>query len=339
MAKKRRSALKFLLTLIVLGVISLFGLRFVRSSCVPQTVEIFIPSGSSYHDILDSLGANGVEKVDFISLVGRLKGADKNVKPGHYVFYEGTNMVGVVNQLRSGAQTPVKVTFNNIRTVEQLSARLAEQIEADSAAIATHLADPATAEKYGLKSGEVIGLFIPNTYEVWWTSTPEELTDRMALEWEKFWNESRTEKLARTGLSKMEVITLASIIYEETKNVGEMPKIAGVFINRLRKGIPLQSCATAKYALGDFSLKRVLYEHTQVKSPYNTYINRGLPPGPICTPSIATIDAVLGYTDHKYLYFCAKEDFSGTHNFATTLSEHNANSKRYHAALKKAGIK
>jgi UPF0755 protein len=185
----------------------------------------------------------------------------------------------------------------------------------------------------------VIGLFIPNTYEVWWNSTPEELTDRMASEWNKFWNESRTAKLNRTGLSKMEVITLASIIYEETKNVEEMPKIAGVFINRQRKGIPLQSCATAKYALGDFTLKRVLYEHTQVESPYNTYTNQGLPPGPICTPSISAIDAVLGYSDHKYLYFCAKEDFSGTHNFATTLSEHNANSKRYHAALKRAGIK
>lgn len=339
MAKKRRSALKFLFTLIVLGVLALMGFRFLRSSCVEQTTKIYIPSGSSYQGVIDTLEAAGVKKIDLISLLGRLKGADKNVRAGYYVLYEGANMVGIVNKLRSGAQTPVRITFNNIRTVEQLSARIAEQIEADSASIASHLKNPEAARKYGLKSGEMIGLFIPNTYEVWWTSTPEELTDRMEDEWNKFWNESRTKKLARTGLSKMEVITLASIIYEETKNVGEMPKIAGVFINRLRKGIPLQSCATAKYALGDFSLKRVLYEHTQVKSPYNTYINRGLPPGPICTPSIATIDAVLDYTSHNYLYFCAKEDFSGTHNFATTLSEHNSNSKRYHAALKKAGIK
>lgn len=339
MAKKRRSSLKILFTLLLLGVVGVVGLKFLRSSCVPKTTEIYLPTGASYQVALDSLEAHGVENIGLISLVGRLKGIEGEISGGRYIFYEGSNAIGINNQLRSGAQTPVKVTFNNTRTIEQLAGRIAPQIEADSAAIAKYLSDPSTAEKYGLDREELIGLFIPNTYEMWWTSTPEEFTDRMASEWEKFWNESRKDKLARTGLTQMEVITLASIIYEETKNVEEMPKIAGVFINRLNKRMPLQSCATAKYAIGDFTLKRILHEHTQVKSPYNTYTKQGLPPGPICTPSIVAIDAVLNYTSHNYLYFCAKEDFSGTHNFASTLSQHNANAQRYQKALNRAGIK
>ena len=178
-------------------------------------------------------------------------------------------------------------------------------------------------------------MFIPNTYEMWWNVSPEALTDRMLGEYEKFWTSERKDKLARTRLSQKEVMNLAAIVYEETKVVSEMPKIAGVYINRLRRGMPLQACPTAKYAVGDFTLTRILYKHTQVDSPYNTYKHRGLPPGPICMPSIAAIDAVLGYADHKYLYFCAKEDLSGRHNFASTLTEHNRNSRRYNEALKR----
>lgn len=339
MAKKRRSPLKFIITLAFGAFVGIIGLRLLKGSCVTETVEVYIPSGSSFQALIDSLEANGVNNTEIISIVGKLKGVDENIKGGRYIFPSGSNAMGIVGKLRSGAQTPVTLTFNNIRTIDQLASRLATQIEADSTSIATYLSSPETAEKYGLTSNEILGLFIPNTYEVWWNASPEALTERMATEWNRFWNAERTAKLARTGLSKMEVVTLASIIYEETKNVDEMPKIAGVFINRLRKGIPLQSCATAKYAIGDFTLKRILHKHTQVESPYNTYVNCGLPPGPICTPSIAAIDAVLDYTSHKYLYFCAKEDFSGTHNFATTLSQHNANSRRYQAALNRAGIK
>ncbi|MBQ1214350.1 MAG: endolytic transglycosylase MltG, partial [Tidjanibacter sp.] len=239
----------------------------------------------------------------------------------------------------AGAQKPVKLTFNNIRTLDQLAGRLAAQIEADSVAILAHLTNPATAAKYDLKPEQLIGIFIPNTYEVWWTLTPEALTDRMFKEYNSFWNDSRKAKLARTKLSEIEVVTLASIIYEETKVASEMPKIAGVYLNRMRRGIPLQACPTAKYALGDFSIKRVLHKHTQVKSPYNTYLNRGLTPGPICLPSITAIDAVLDFENHSYLYFCAKEDFSGRHYFSKTLSEHNRYAKRYAAALNKARIR
>lgn len=340
MAKKRRNSLRGLLLIVVLGVVAVLGaLWLAGKSCVKSECELYIPTGSSYEALLDSLESAGVERLSVVDLLGKLKRLDRNPKAGHYVLRSGATPMAVVNMLRSGAQKPVRLTFNNTRTLADLAGRIAQSIEADSLTLLEHFNAPATAQKYNLKPEELIGLFIPNTYEVWWNISPEALTDRMAREWERFWNADRTAKLARTKLSKMEVITLASIVYEETKNVGEMSKIAGVYINRLRRGMPLQACPTAKYALGDFSIKRVLHKHTQVPSPYNTYLHRGLTPGPICTPSIAAIDAVLDYADHKYIYFCAKEDFSGRHNFATTLKEHNRHAKRYAEALRKAKIR
>ena len=339
MQKKTRRPLWAAKLIIVVGAVLCGILWSATKPCTTAPIEIVIPTGSTYYALLDTLSSAGVERMGVVNVVGKLKKLDHNPKAGHYVLPKGATPMEIVNMLRSGVQKPVRLTFNNIRTLEDLSGRIAEQIEADSLTLLQHLTSPSTAEKYGIRKEEVIGLIVPNTYEVWWNISPEALTDRMAKEWDKFWNKERTAKLARTGLSKMEVITLASIVYEETKNVGEMPKIAGVYINRLRRGMPLQACPTAKYAVGDFTIKRVLHKHTQVRSPYNTYINRGLTPGPICTPSIAAIDAVLNYTNHKYIYFCAKEDFSGTHYFSSTLSEHNRYAARYTKALSKAGIR
>ena len=337
--KHSKSSGGFRLIVLICGALAVGALYLAGKPCVSHECEVYIPSGSSYGDLLSAVRDAGVGRMGVIDFVSRLKKLDRNPKAGHYTLSEGMTPMEVVTMLRSGEQRPVRLTFNNTRTLADLAGRIAGQIEADSLTLLNHLSATSTAKKYGVKQEEVIGLFIPNTYEVWWNISPEALTDRMAKEWEKFWNKERTSKLARTGLSKMEVITLASIVYEETKNVGEMPKIAGVYINRLRKKMPLQACPTAKYAIGDFTIKRVLHKHTQVKSPYNTYINRGLTPGPICTPSIAAIDAVLNYTNHSYIYFCAKEDFSGTHYFSKTLSEHNNYAARYTKALKKAGIK
>lgn len=339
MKKNTRSHLRAIKLIVWVGIVFLGILWSATKPCTKIPTEIVIPTGSTYSALLDTLSSAGVERMGVVNIIGKLKKLDRNPKAGHYLLPEDATPMTIVNMLRSGAQKPVRLTFNNMRTLEDLSGRIAEQIEADSAMLLSHLQNPATAEKYGIRKEEVIGLFIPNTYEVWWNISPEALTERMSKEWNKFWNKERSAKLARTRLSKMEVITLASIVYEESKNVGEMSKIAGVYINRLRRGMPLQACPTAKYAIGDFTIKRVLHKHTQVRSPYNTYINRGLPPGPICTPSIAAIDAVLNYTDHKYLYFCAKEDFSGTHYFSSTLSEHNRYAARYTKALNKAGIR
>lgn len=338
--KNCKSFSKFLGEVVALGVVVIVGaLWLISRPCTESQKELFIPTGTTYEALLDTLQANDFKHISTIDFVGKLKKLNLNPKAGHYVVPEGATAMKVVGMLRSGAQKPVRLTFNNTRTLSDLAGRIGEQIEADSATLYAYFINKGTAEKYDIKSEELIGLFIPNTYEVWWNISPEALTDRMAREWEKFWNEERTAKLARTKLSKMEVVTLASIVYEESKNVGEMPKIAGVYINRLRKRMPLQACPTAKYALGDFSIKRVLHKHTQVESPYNTYKYRGLTPGPICTPSIAAIDAVLNYTDHKYLYFCAREDFSGRHYFSSTLTEHNRYAKRYADALRKAGIR
>lgn len=340
MANKHRRHLGSLGLIVLIGIVLALGALWLAGKpCVTKDTEIFIPTGSSYREVVEILDEAGVERLGVVDFVGRLKKYDRNPKSGHYILPEGATPLSVVTMLRSGAQKPVRLTFNNTRTLPDLAGRIAGQIEVDSLTLLTHLSSPETAQKYGVTPEQVIGLFVPNTYEVWWNISPEALTDRMAKEWERFWNSDRRAKLDGTGLSQMEVITLASIVYEETKEVGEMPKIAGVYINRLRRGMPLQACPTAKYAVGDFTIKRVLHKHTQVKSPYNTYINRGLPPGPICTPSIAAIDAVLNFTKHNYLYFCAKEDFSGTHHFSSTLSEHNRYAARYAKALKNSGIR
>ncbi|MBQ2248340.1 MAG: endolytic transglycosylase MltG [Tidjanibacter sp.] len=339
MRKKARRLRRFVGFMVVVAAVLGGVLWCATKPCTSAPTEFVIPTGSNYSALLDTISSAGVERLGIIDIVGRLKKLDRNPKAGHYVLPEGATPVAVVNMLRSGAQKPVRVTFNNTRTLPQLAGRIASQLEVDSANLLLHLESPATAERYSIRKEEVIGLFIPNTYDIWWNASPEAITERMHREWKRFWNEERSAALARTKLSKMEVITLASIVYEETKNVGEMAKIAGVYINRLRRGMPLQACPTAKYAVGDFTIKRVLHKHTQTPSPYNTYLHRGLPPGPICTPSIAAIDAVLGYTNHNYLYFCAKEDFSGTHHFSTNLSQHNRYAKLYADALRRSGIR
>ena len=174
-------------------------------------------------------------------------------------------------------------------------------------------------------------MFIPDTYEVWWTVSPEEFVRRMKREYDRFWTPERDALRARSGLSRLEVMTLASIVYEETRKTDEMPRIAGVYINRLRRGIPLQADPTVKYAMRDFGLRRILYRHLKYPSPYNTYVNKGLPPSPICMPGKNAIDAVLNFEEHDYLFFCARPAFDGYHNFARTLREHNANARAYSA--------
>ena len=257
------------------------------------------------------------------------------LKVGHYTLAEGMNVVKIVRMFALGEQTPVNLTIGGARTLPQLAGKISKQIMADSAAIIAAMYDRQLRAELGYKRDSLIAMFVPNTYEVYWNTTPEKLLGRLKRESDAFWNESRKAKLAAMGMSEYQVMTLASIVYEETKNRGEMPRIAGVYVNRLRKRMPLQACPTVKYALGDFTLTRILHRHLRVDSPFNTYRNAGLPPAPICIPSIAAIDAVLNYESSNYLYFCAKPEFDGTHNFARTLSEHNANSRRYNEALKR----
>ncbi len=312
-----------------------------NSNAVVQERVILVPTGADYAELLDSLGGNGTTLADLkrFERVAGIFSLPEMVRPGRYALKPGMSYMELVKMFRNGLQTPVKLTFNNIRTLPQLAGRFAQQIEADSLQMLSSLTADSTAEKYGFDSGNFIGMFIPNTYEVWWTVSPEALLDRMKKEYDRFWNAERLEKLEATGLTREEAITLASIVYEETKMSDEMPVVAGVYMNRLEKGMPLQADPTVKFAVGDFSIKRVLNRHLEVDSKYNTYLHTGLPPGPICMPSVKAIDAVLNYSKHKYLFFCAKPDFSGYHNFAVTLAQHNKNAQLYYKFLNEAGIR
>lgn len=299
---------------------------------------VLIPTGADYAELTDSIRGSVIDTKRF-DRMARMLSLPESVRPGRYTMREGMSYLELARMFRNGLQTPVRLTFNNIRTLPQLAGRLAQQVEADSLTLAAHLTASETASRYGFEPQDFIGMFIPNTYEVWWTIAPEALTDRMKREYDRFWNADRMKLLEATGLSQAEAVTLASIVYEETKMSDEMPTVAGVYMNRLRTGMPLQADPTVKFAVGDFTIKRVLNRHLEVDSPYNTYKHAGLPPGPICMPSVKAIDAVLNYGKHKYLYFCARPDFSGYHNFAATLAQHNKNAREYYKALNEAGIR
>jgi UPF0755 protein len=261
-----------------------------------------------------------------------------SVKPGRYRVANGMGNKEMITLLRAGLQTPVRVTFTGFRTPEQLAEKISSQIEADSVDIVKAFADKQLVEQYGFDTHTFISMFIPNTYEFFWNTDANGFFSRMKREYDVFWNAARDEKATSLNLSRIDVSTLASIVEEETIHRDERPKVAGVYINRLQKGMPLQADPTIKFAVGDFGLRRILTKHLQVDSPYNTYKRRGLPPGPINAPSISSIDAVLNYENHKYIYFCAKSDFSGYHAFARTLVEHNKNAREYQSALNRQRI-
>jgi UPF0755 protein len=331
-----------LIAVVLLGAAAAGTVAYVaKSNAVLRPGSLYVPSGTSYATLVDSLKAGPrIRFVKPFEIYSRRVGLTNEVHPGHYTLRPGMNVIALARMLNLGEQTPVDVVVRTSRLPGILAARVATQLEADSAALRGAMRDPEILKEYGFENElELFSMFIPNTYEMWWTATPREFIARMKREYDSFWNEERRAKLARTRLSRMEVITLASIVTEETLKTDEMPTMAGVYINRLRIGMPLQADPTVKYALGDFALRRVLNSHLRTPSPYNTYLNRGLPPTPITMPSIAAIDAVLDYREHGYLYFCAREDFSGYHSFAETYSQHLVNARRYSAELNRRGIR
>jgi UPF0755 protein len=239
----------------------------------------------------------------------------------------------LVNLLRSGEQEPVKLVFNEARTKQDFLEVVNNQIEADKDELQSLMSDDDFLKEYGLNSKNVLTLFIPNTYEFYWNTSAHLFIDRMAKENEKFWTKNRIQKAQKLGLTKAEVSILASIVQQESRVVDEQPVIAGVYLNRIKKGMHLQADPTVIFAIGDFTIKRVLNVHLDFDSPYNTYKYAGLPPGPICLPYSTTIDAVLNRKPHNYIYFCAKEDFSGRHNFAANIAEHDRNAAKFRRAL------
>ena len=343
MTKKnlRRLALVGCMTFVTLVLVAGCILITTRTGCVRNPGMVYVPHGTSYEALLDSL--TGDRKIRYKSAFdwyARHIGLDSNVRAGRYELRPGMSYVQVARMFNLGEQTPLNITFNNVRDPYLLAAKLAPQIEPDSAAIVEAFHNPELHTKLGVSSAkELFGMILPNTYEVYWSITPEEFFCRMKREYEHFWSPGRVAQAEKLHMTRAQVTTLASIIYEETAKIEEMPIIAGVYINRLRIGMPLQADPTVKYAIGDYTIRRITHKMLRTNSPYNTYRHAGLPPTPICMPSIAAIDAVLNYRHHVYLYFCAKEDFSGYHNFAATYREHRANAKRYTQALDQRGIK
>ena len=304
-----------------------------------EQLELFIPTGSSYEQVVELLLNEGIiaDQDDFDWLAEKKKYPSK-VKPGHYVIPKGLSNNDLVNMLRSGNQTPVKLVLQSVRLPQDLAGKASRYIEADSLSILTALLNEDRASSLGFNKESFRSMFIPNTYEFWWNTDVDGFIRKMAEEYKKFWNTRRIEALKSTGLSQSEVTTLASIVKAECMKTDEAPTIAGVYLNRLQRGIPLQADPTLVYAHGDFSINRVLDVHKEIKSPYNTYQNPGLPPGPINYPEAVYIDAVLNAEKHNYLYFCAKSDFSGYHAFAKTYDQHLVNARAYQKELNKRKI-
>ena len=316
-----------------------YQIFFVPNILVDQQGRYFpIYDGTTFKELQDRLEDERiVGNLMAFSFVARIKGFDTEIKPGMYYLEEGMNNVAAVNMLRAGRQIPVKLTFNSARRIEDLAGKLTAAVQIDSADMAPLLASPEVSASYGFDTLNFISMFIPNTYEVYWTISAEGILDRMKTEYDRFWNEKRKKLADSIGLTPQEVSTLASIVESETNMNDEKARLAGVYVNRIKRGIPLQADPTLVFALGK-DVRRVINKDKQIDSPYNTYKYRGLPPGPIKMPSIPGIDAVLNHEDHQYLYFCAKDDFSGYHVFSKTLSEHNIYAARFQRALNQRGI-
>jgi UPF0755 protein len=312
-----------------------YQLLYTPNVLVEQQARSFIiRPGESFEQVRNHLYEEGYinEAVSF-SFLSKLLKYDENVKPGHYVIAGNMSNLEAIRLLRSGQQTALNVTFHNIRTKEVLAERLSQNLMAEKEEILRMMNDPAITASYGFDTLNIVSMFIPNTYEFFWTTSGEELFDRMHTEYQKFWTDERLQKAERLGLDPKEVSVLASIVQAETNKKDEMPRVAGVYLNRLNRNMLLQADPTLVFAAQDFSIKRVLDEHKAIDSPYNTYKYAGLPPGPINLPAGTTVDAVLNAEDHKYIFFCAKDDFSGYHNFAATYREHMKNARKWQRAL------
>ncbi|MCF0165112.1 MAG: endolytic transglycosylase MltG [Bacteroidales bacterium] len=309
--------------------------RDYQANTIENDAVIYIYRHTDYEGLIDSVKNAGILKNEkSFERSAKHAGLDTIFKPGRYVIASGLNNKGLVRTFARGWQTPVKLVMQGyIRNSEKMASFLSKKLEADSLDFIRAMQDTALMHELGFKKETYLSIFIPNTYEVYWTVTPNEFLQRMKKEYDNFWNESRLAKAKEIGLTQDEVHTLASIVIEETKYQPEMATVAGVYINRLKIGMKLQADPTVKFALNAEGITRVLNKHLEVDSPYNTYKYEGLPPGPITIAPIQAIDAVLNYKRHNYLYFCAKETFDGQHRFASSYAEHLLNARAYQRAL------
>lgn len=270
--------------------------------------------------------------------MAKYKEYERHIHTGRYAIHQGEDIYHVFSRLYRGYQEPINLTIGSVRTMDRLARNVGRQLMIDSAEIAQNMNDSLFQQQLGYTKETMPSLFIPDTYQVYWDMSVEDFFDRMKKEHERFWNKDRLAKASAIGMTPIEVCTLASIVEEETNNTQEKPMVAGLYINRLHIGMPLQADPTIKFALQDFGLRRITNAHLNADSPYNTYRNTGLPPGPIRIPSTTGLDAVLNYSKHNYIYMCAKEDLSGTHNFASNYTEHMKNARKYWNALNERKI-
>lgn len=328
----------FFLLFAILGISFVFyGFQIVYTPNILVDKEdriLVIPQKATFKDVQRLLHEGDyVQDLISFSFLSRLMNYDENVQPGRFVMEKNMTNLHAIRLLRSGKQKPVKVTFNNVRLLPELAEKITRNLSLTPVEFEAALLQFTASNPHGFTKDNIISMFIPNTYEIYYNISSEQLIERMYEEYDKFWDEERLAKAKKIGLSPFEVSTLASIVQAESVREDESPLIASLYMNRLKTGMPLQADPTLVFAVGDFSLKRVLNEHKEIDSPYNTYRNAGLPPGPINMPNIKSIDAVLNHTDTNYLYMCAKEDFSGRHNFTNDYQEHMRNAIKYQRAL------
>lgn len=345
---KKRSGFKkaislVLILFVIIGVIIgmvIYDRVYKPNLTVEKNTFLYINTGSSLSDVLEMLYQKQiVDDTASFGWVARKKNYPNHIYPGRYLIKDGLSNNALVDLLRSGNQEPLQLTFNNVRTKKELAKKVAEYIEATEEEIYSILKDPAVWKKYGFNQYTFISMFIPNSYEFYWNTSAEGFVKRMAKEYKNFWTSDRITKASILNLSQSEVSTLASIVQaEQSMKLDERPRVAGLYINRLNIGMRLQSDPTLIFAIGDFTIKRVLNKDKLVDSKYNTYQYAGLPPGPINVPEISSIDAVLNYEKHRYLYMCAKADFSYYHNFATNLRQHNIYAAQYQKELSRRRI-
>ena len=341
--QKKKSGRIVLWLAITLLLVAIMGAIVVRRTIfkpfdLKETAYIYIDPKKDYEDIVSQLKKTNLPSESFFRMLSDKMNYRANIKTGRYAVKNGMTMPELLRNLRAGNQSPVKITFNNMRTKENLAGRISQQLMLDSLTLLNALNDETKIKELGFDQNTLTAMFIPNTYEIYWDTSVDNFLNRMKKEHDRFWNSERKGKAEKIGLSPVQVSTLASIVEEEATYADEYPIVAGLYLNRLKKGMRLEADPTVKFAVGDFSLRRILFRHLETESPYNTYRNTGLPPGPIRVPSIKAIDGTLSPQQHNYIFMCAKEDLSGRHNFATTHAEHARNAARYQQALNNKGI-
>lgn len=305
--------------------------------------NVYIPTGADFGEVIDEL-APLLKDVESFRSVADKKGYDENIRAGHYIIQKGMSNNDIINTIRI-KNVPVKVAFNNQERLEDMAGRIATQIEADSLSLITAMLDTDFLREHDFSKETALTMYIPNSYEFFWNTTAEDFRARMLDEHKRFWNKDRMAKAEKLKLTPQEVYSIASIVQKETAKIDERPRVAGVYLNRLRKGIKLDADPTVIYAVKktnndwDMVIKRVLFKDLEVDSPYNTYRNRGIPPGPIFMPDVTAIDAVLNPEKHDYYYFVANVENFGYHKFAKTLSQHNANSAAYRRWISQQGVR